>query len=91
MLLHRRSHIAVYLALGALASFCWCYQGTMLAIRLMRHSDEHAVESSQVSPGLRHQGSKPSHEIQWLEDDVGSAMPKAFAALMGQAFSIKRL
>ena len=36
---------------------------------------EHAVESSQVSPGLRHQGSKPSHEIQWLEDDVGSAIP----------------
>ena len=40
----------------------------MLAIR-----HEHAVESSQVSPGLRRQGSKPSHEIQWLEDDVGSA------------------
>ena len=42
----------------------------MLAIRR-----EHAVESSQVSPGLRRQGSKPSHEIQWLEDDVGSAIP----------------
>ena len=36
MLLHRRWHIAVYLALGALASFCWCYQGTMLAIRTVR-------------------------------------------------------
>ena len=44
----------------------------MLAIRR-----EHAVESSQVSvcSGLRRfsnwrlQGSKPSHEIQWLEDD----------------------
>ena len=42
----------------------------MLAIRR-----EHAVESSQVNPGLRRQGSKPSHEIQWLEDDVGSAIP----------------
>ena len=50
--------------------FCWRYQGPVLAIRR-----EHAVESSQVSPGLRHQGSKPSHEIQWLEDDVGSAVP----------------
>ena len=42
----------------------------MLAIRR-----EHAMESSQVSPGLRRQGGKPSHEIQWLEDDVGSAIP----------------
>jgi hypothetical protein len=23
------------------------------------------MESNQVNPGLRHQGSKPSHEIQW--------------------------
>ena len=60
----------------------------MLAIRTVRRPGEHAVKSSQVNPGLRHQGSKLSHEIQRLEDDVGSAIPKAFVALMGQAFSI---
>jgi hypothetical protein len=32
------------------------------------------MESSQVNHGPRHQGSKPSHEIQQLEDDVGSAI-----------------
>ena len=74
ILLHMRSLISVYLAFGALASFGWRYQDTVLAIRLMRHSDEHAVESGQVSPGLRHQSSKPSDEIQWLEDDVGSTI-----------------
>ena len=72
MLLYRRSLVAGYLGSDALASFGWRYQGTVLAIRLMRHSAEHAVESGQVSPGLRHQSSKPSDEIQWLEDDVGS-------------------
>ena len=35
---------------------------------------EHAIEPGQVNSGLRHQGSKPSHEIQQLEDDVGSAI-----------------
>ena len=60
----------VFLALVALASFCRCNQRTMLAIRC-----EHAVESSQVNPGLWHQSSKPSNEIKWLEDDVGSAIP----------------
>ena len=75
MLLCRRSLVAGYLASDALASFGWRYQSTMFAIRLMRHSDEHAVESDQVSPGLRNQGNKPSDEIQWLEDDVGSTIP----------------
>ncbi len=50
------------------------HKGTVLAIRTVRRPGEHAVESSQVNPGLRHQGSKPSHEIQRLEDDVGSAI-----------------
>jgi len=81
----------VFPALVALATFCRCYQGTVLAIRTVRRPGEHAVESSQVNPGLRHLGSKPSHEIQRLEDDMGSAIPKAFAALMGQAFSIRFL
>jgi len=53
----------------ALAASCRCYQGRVLAVWR-----EHAVESGQVNPGLRHQGSKPSHEIQRLEDDVGSAI-----------------
>ncbi len=57
------------LALVALAAFCRCYQGTKLAIWC-----EHAMEPGQVNSGLRHQGGKPSHEIQRLEDDVGSAI-----------------
>jgi hypothetical protein len=57
-----------FLALVALTAICRCYQGTVFAIQC-----ELAVKSSQVNPRLRHQGSKPSHEIQWLEDDVGSA------------------
>ena len=54
-------------------------------------------KSCQVNPGLRHQGAKPSHEIQWLEYHVGCAIPKTFAAakvfasLMGQDFSIRSL
>ncbi len=31
-------------------------------------------KSGQVNPGLRYQGGKPCHEIQWLEDDVDSAI-----------------
>ena len=52
------------------AAFCRCYQSTMFAVWR-----ENTMESSQVNPGLRHQGNKPSHEMQWLEDDVGSAIP----------------
>ena len=74
MLLYRRSLVAGYLASDALASFGWRYQGTVLAIRTVRRPGEHAVESGQVSPGLRNQSSKPSDEIQWLEDDVGSTI-----------------
>ena len=45
MLLHRRSLIAVYLAMGVLASFRRSHQGSVFAIGLMRHSDEHTMES----------------------------------------------
>jgi hypothetical protein len=85
------ARLTVFLTLVAFTAFSRCYQGTVLAVWLMRHSDENTMESSQVNPGLRHQGSKPSHEIQWLEDNVGSARPKALAALMGPAFSIRRI
>jgi len=55
------------------------HKGTVLAVWLMRHSGENTMETGQVSSGLRHQGSKPRHKIQWLEDNVGSARPKALA------------
>ena len=75
ILLHRRSLIAVYLAFGALAAFSRCYQCTVLAVWLMRHSDENAMEPGQVSSRPGYQGCKACHEIQWLEDNVGSAIP----------------
>ena len=74
MLLHRRSLIAVYLAFGALTSFRRRHQGSVLAVWLMRHSDEHAMEACQIGSRPGHQGSKSSHEIQWLEDNVGSTI-----------------
>ena len=58
-----------FLTLIVLAALYRCYQGTVIAVWR-----ENTMESSQVNPGLRHQGSKPSHEIQWLEDNVGSAI-----------------
>ena len=69
MLLHRRSLIAVYLAFGALTSFRRRHQGSVLAVWR-----EHAMEACQIGSRPGHQGSKSSHEIQWLEDNVGSAI-----------------
>ena len=69
MLLHRRSLIAVYLAFGALAAFTRCYQCTVLAVWR-----EYAMEAGQVSSRPGYQGCKACHEIQWLEDNVGSAI-----------------
>ncbi len=63
------ARLTVFLTLVAFTAFSRCYQGTVLAVWR-----ENTMESSQVNPGLRHQGSKPSHEIQWLEDNVGSAI-----------------
>ena len=39
-------------------------------------------KSGQVNPGLRYQGGKPCHEIQWLEDDVGSAIFRRYLQLV---------
>ncbi len=89
MLLHRRSLIAVYLAFGALASFRRRHQGSVFAIGLMRHSDEHAMEACQIGSRPGYQGCQACDKVQWFEDDVGSTGPKAFAALMGPAFAVR--
>ena len=75
MLLHRRSLIAVYLVLVTLAAFCRCYQSTMFAIGLMRHSDEHAMEACQIGSRSGYQGCQACDKVQWFEDDVGSTGP----------------
>ena len=59
----------VLLALVTLATFCRCYQSTMLAIWC-----EHAMETGQVGSRPGYQGCQAHHKIQWLEDDVGSAI-----------------
>ena len=45
----RTTFCITYLKLVALATFCRCYQGKVLAIRR-----EHALEPGQVNSGLRH-------------------------------------
>ena len=101
--LQGRSHIAVYPTMGVSASFRRPHQRPVLAVWLMRHSNENAMESGQVNPGLRYQLGKPCHKVQWLENYEGSTGPKAFAAakalaalmgwasLMGPAFSVRCL
>ena len=74
MLLHRRSLIAVYLAFGALASFRRRHQGSVFAIGLMRHSDEHAMEACQIGSRPGYQGYQACDKVQWFEDDVGSTV-----------------
>jgi hypothetical protein len=69
MLLYRRSLNAVYLAIDALASFRRRHQGTMLAVWC-----EHAMEARQIGSRSGYQGCQACHEIQWLEDDVGSTV-----------------
>ena len=69
MLLHRRSLIAVYLAFGALASFRRRHQGSVFAIGC-----EHAMEACQIGSRPGYQSCQARHEIQWLEDNVGSAV-----------------
>ncbi len=48
------------------------------------------MKPCQVHSWLGHQRRQLSNEIQRLEDDVRSAIPKAFAPLMGQAFTVGR-
>ncbi len=68
------ARLTVFLTLVAFAAFSRCYRGTVLAVWLMRHSDENAMESGQVSSRPGYQSSQAHHEIQWLEDNVGSAI-----------------
>jgi hypothetical protein len=53
----------------ALAPYYRRHQGTVPTIRR-----EHTMGPRQIDSGPGHQGGKPCHEIQWLEDDVGSAI-----------------
>ncbi len=49
------------------------------------------MESREIDAGLRYQGSQTCNEIHRIEGHLGCPMPKAFAALMGQAFPVGRL
>ena len=42
------ARLTVFLAVVAFAAFSRCYQGTVLAVWLMRHTDENAMESGQA-------------------------------------------
>ncbi len=84
MLLHRRSLIGVYLAFGALASFRRRRQGSVFAIGLMRHSDEHAMEACQIDSRPGHQGGKPSHEIQRANADK---LLRTLESVLGEDFA----
>ena len=68
MLIHRRSLSTVYLAIGALASFRRRHQGSVFAIELMRHSDEHAMEACQIGSRSGYQGYQACDKVQWFED-----------------------
>jgi len=61
--------MAVYLAFGALASFRRRHQCSVLTAWR-----ENAMEACQIGSRPGHKSGKPSHEIQWLEDNVGSAI-----------------
>ncbi len=67
------------------------HKGSVFAIGLMRHSDEHAMEACQIGSRPGYQGCQACDKVQWFEDDVGSTGPKAFAALMGPAFAVRCL
>ena len=76
------------------------HEGTMFAIGTVRRSGEHAMEACQIASRSGDQGRQACNKVQWFEDDMSGAIPKAFAAakafaalmgwtpLMGQAFSI---
>jgi hypothetical protein len=76
----------VFLVLVTLAAFRWRHQSSVFAV-----GRKYAMKARQVGSQPGYQGCKACHEIQWLKDHVGSAIPKAFASLMGQAFSIRCL
>ncbi len=74
MALHGRSLIAVYPAMGVLASFRRRHQRPVLAVWLMRHSDEHAMEACQIGSRPGYQGCQACDKVQCFEDDVGSTV-----------------
>ena len=47
--------------------------------------------AGEIDPGLGYQSSQPRNEIHRVECYLCCPMPKAFAALMGQAFPVRRL
>ena len=47
--------------------------------------------AGEIDSRLRYQSSQPRNEIYRVEGYLGRSMPKAFAALMGQAFPVGRL
>ena len=55
--------------LVALTPFGRRHPRTMRAV-----GGEHTMESSQVGPGLGHQGDQPGNEVQWLENDMRGAI-----------------
>ena len=84
------------MALGGCADFC---VGVGLdAFPASRWRDEpspamvrcqDAMVAGEVDSWFGYQGGQPGDEIHRFEGHLGRAMPKAFAALMGQAFSVR--
>ncbi len=50
------------------------HKGSVFAIGLMRHSDEHAMEACQIGSRPGYQGCQACDKVQWFEDDVGSTV-----------------
>ena len=76
----------VFLVLITFAAFYRCYQGTVLAIWTVRRPGEHAMEACQIGSRSGYQGCQARDKVQWLEDNVGSAIPTAFANAHGASF-----
>ena len=58
------------LGLVALASLGRGDQGTVFAVR-----GKYTMKSCQIHPWFWHQGRQPGDEVQWLENDMGGAIP----------------
>ena len=66
--------IVVSLSGTAFASFDRRHIDTVFAVWVMRHPDEHAMESGQVYSWLWNQGCQFRDKVQRLEDDMGRAI-----------------
>ena len=64
------------------------HQNPVLAVWMMRHSDEYTVKSCEVDLRLWYKRGQLCDEVQGIEYYMGRAGPKAFAALMGPAFTV---